>query len=118
MIQNYNPLMLRNEEKLIEFTNIFQGCAAAIQIVKQHIAQNSRRLIRTSVEREVTQLATMTGVNAGECLNEISSSYPVSTIIKAADKNLICFMLFIITKHLYPDEEIHIYWYERAYALA
>lgn len=117
MIQNYNPLMLRNDGELIAFPDILQGCAAAIRLVKQHIAQNARRLIRTSIYREVTQLADMTGINAEECLNEISSSYPVGTIIKTSDKNLICFMLFIITKHIYPDEEIHIYWYERAFAL-
>lgn len=118
MIQNYNPLMLRNNGEFIEFANIIQGCAAAIRLVKQHIAQNARRLIRTSIYREVTQLATMTGVNAEECLDEINTSYPVGTIIKTSDKNLICFILFIITKHIYPDEEIHIYWYERAFALA
>lgn len=117
MIQNYNPLMLRNNGEFIEFANIFQGCAAAIRLVKQHIAQNARRLIRTSIYREVTQLATMTGVNAEECLDEINISYPVGNIIKTSDKNLICFMLYIITKHLYPNEKIHIYWYERAFAL-
>lgn len=131
-LRNNNPLNIRKssikwqgeidgeDPSFCTFANIFWGCRAAIKNLITHIKQDQRRLIRTTILREVARWAPSSENNTSAYLNWVCDyiKLPPSTIIKPNDKNLICRILHAMARYENGlDADVHFYWFERAYEM-
>lgn len=131
-LRNNNPLNIRkssiwwqgeidsDDPSFCTFRDIFWGCRAAIKNLITHIQQDKRRLIRTTIEREVARWAPSSENNTSAYLNWVCDyiKLPPSTIIKATDKHLICMLLHAMARYENGlNAEVHFYWFERAYEM-
>lgn len=131
-LRNNNPLNIRkssikwqgeidgDDPAFCTFINIFWGCRAAIKNLITHITQDQRKLIRTTILREVNRWAPSSENNTTAYLNWVCDyiKLPPSTIIKPNDKNLICRLLHAMARYENGlDADIHFYWFERAYEM-
>ena len=131
-LRNNNPLNIRksstkwqgeiqgDDASFCTFSDIFWGCRAAIKNLITHVQQDKRRLIRTTIEREVTRWAPSSENNTSAYLNWVCDyiKLPPTTIIMPNDKNLICMLLHAMARYENGlSAEVHYYWFERAYEM-
>lgn len=130
-LRNNNPLNIRlsstkwqgeiqsDDTDFCTFRDVFWGCRAAIKNLITHITQDKRRLIRTTIEREVLRWAP-SSANTSAYLNWVCDyiKLPPTTIIKPNDKNLICMLLHAMARYENGlNADVHYYWFERAYEM-
>ena len=131
-LHNNNPLNIRKssvkwvgevdgtDPDFCTFSDIFYGCRAALINLRSHINQDTRRLIRTTVGSEITRWAPPIENDTRAYINSVCAQIGMKADqrIVFSDKHLVCQFLWAMAKHeCGASADIHLYWFERAYAM-
>lgn len=132
-LRNCNPLNIRRsstnwigkiedgtDPDFEQFRDIFYGCRAALVNLRTHIEQDRRRLIRTTVEREIARWAPPHENDVKAYVNFVCKLVKMqpTDMLEFRKKNIICPFLWAMARFENGlNAEVHLYWFERAYEM-
>lgn len=113
------PRSLAKDKDFEEFQDIFFGIRAAFCIVRTHIQQDRRLLIRTTVAREIDRWAPPSE-NATDNYIKFVCEHGVldeKEVLDFSNKNQLCRLLWSMA-HFENGQQLPFNYFERAYEMA
>lgn len=129
--RNNNPLNIRissnpwqgkdipsRDDQFETFSSMELGIRAALINLRTHLKQDKRKLVRTTVSREITRWAPTTENNTSGYIMAVckKGNFQENEIISFSNKNVMCRLLWAMT-YVENGHDLPFHLFERAYDL-